>query len=229
MEHATRPPCVLRLAKRKSFILALFPLGWARSESESSVQARLALAQAQRQNGSVVRLQITPAPGWAEALARGAYRAREKLRGGRGDQLTLFSPLTRDEMMSAEATQNQALFWLEAQVASAGREDCWEIAEALAAERGPNELRASAAGVLAGRRFLRGLAPFRRSLSSLVSAAEAAYLLEPPRGRALRGVAVDRAALPRASATPRTPAAGGAPLGPPRRETGQDASAGAIA
>ena len=130
--------------------------------------------------------------------------------------------------MSAEETQNQALFWLEAQVCSGDREECWRLAQGLAAERGANRLQVRHMPLrtwLYRRRFPRALPPLFRSpsLRSLVSTAELAHLLELP-SAAMKGVAVSRSAVPRLPADtdarragelrPRWPA-GSADLGRP--------------
>lgn len=194
------PRHLLRLGKAKTFVLALG--GSASAEGQEGPPLKqLATVQTALRHGSVVRLQIAPAPIGAELLARAAYRRREASRGGRGDRLELFSPLTRQEMMSAEETQNQALFWLEAQVCSGDREECWRLAQGLAAERGANRLQVRHMPLrtwLYRRRFPRALPPLFRSpsLRGLVSTAELAHLLELP-SAAMKGVAVSRSAVPR--------------------------------
>jgi len=194
------PRHLLRLCKAKTFVLALGGAASADGQ-EGPPLKQLATVQTALAHGSVVRLQITPAPVGAELLARAAYRRREAARGGEGDRLELFSPLTRQEMTSAEDTQNQALFWLEAQVCSPDREECWRLAQGLAAERGANRLQVRRMLVrtwLYRRRFPRALAPLWRSpsLRSLVSTAELAHLLELP-SAAMKGVAISRNPIPR--------------------------------
>jgi len=194
------PRHLLRLGKAKTFVL---PLGGSATADgqEGPPLKQLATVQTALAHGSVARLQIAPAPTGAELLARAAYRRREAARGGDGDRLEFFSPLTRQEMTSAEDTQNQALFWLEAQVCSPDREECWRLAQGLAAERGANRLQVRHMLVRAWlyrRRFPRALPPLWRSpsLRSLVSTAELAHLLELP-SAAMKGVAVRRNAVPR--------------------------------
>jgi len=194
------PRHLLRLGKAKTFVLPLGGSATAEGQ-EGPPLKQLATVQTALKHGSVVRLQITPAPLGAELLARAAYRRREASRGGGGDRLELFSPLTRQEMTSAEDTQNQALFWLEPQVCSPDRDECWRLAQGLAAERGANRLQVRHMGLrtwLYRRRFPRGLPPLWRSpsLRSLVSTAELAHLLELP-SAAMKGVAVRRNAVPR--------------------------------
>jgi len=194
------PRHVLRLCKAKTFVLPLGGSATAEGQ-EGPPLKQLATVQTALAHGSVVRLQIAPAPLGAELLARAAYRRREASRGGAGDRLELFSPLTRQEMNSAEDTQNQALFWLEAQVCSPDREECWRLAQGLAAERGANRLQVRhmlLQSWLYRRRFPRALPPLWRSpsLRSLVSTAELAHLLELP-SAAMKGVAVRRNAVPR--------------------------------
>jgi hypothetical protein len=194
------PRHLLRLRKAKTFVL---PLGGSATADgqEGPPLKQLATVQTALAHGSVVRLQITPAPVGAELLARAAYRRREASRGGEGDRLELFSPLTRQEMTSAEDTQNQTLFWLEAQVRSPDREECWRLAQGLAAERGANRLQVRHMLLrtwLYRRRFPRALPPLFRSpsLRSLVSTAELAHLLELP-SAAMKGVAISRNPIPR--------------------------------
>jgi hypothetical protein len=194
------PRHLLRLGKAKTFVLALGGSGTADGQ-EGPPLKQLATVQTALRHGSVVRLQITPAPIGAELLARGAYRRREASRGGRGDRLELFSPLTRQEMTSAEETQNQALFWLDALVCAGDREECWRLAQGLAAERGANRLQVRHMPLrtwLYRRRFPRALGPLWRSpsLRGLVSTAELAHLLELP-SAVMKGVAVSRSAVPR--------------------------------
>ena len=193
------PRHLLRLHKAKTFVLSLGRSADDRLDGPPLKQ--LATVQTALRRGSVVRLQIAPAPLGAELLARGAYRRREASRGGHGDRLEFFSPLTRQEMTSAEDTQNQALFWLEAQVCSGDREECWRLAQGLAAERGANRLQVRRMLLrtwLYRRRFPRALPPLVRSpsLRSLVSTAELAHLLELP-SEAMKGVAVSRNPAPR--------------------------------
>jgi hypothetical protein len=194
------PRHLLRLSKAKTFVLALG--GSATAEGQEGPPLKhLATVQTALRHGSVVRLQIAPAPIGAELLARAAYRRREASRGGERDRLEFFSPLTRQEMTSAEETQNQALFWLEAQICCNDREECWRLAQGLAAERGANRLQVRHMLLrtwLYRRRFPRGLPPMFRSASlrSLVSTAELAHLLELP-SAAMKGVAVRRNAVPR--------------------------------
>jgi hypothetical protein len=193
------PRHLLRLRKAKTFVLAL---GRSDVDGEDGPPLKqLATVQTALAEGSVVRLQITPAPVGAEVLARAAYRRREASRGGKGDERAFFSPLTRQEMTGAQLTQNQALFWLEAQVVSNDREECWRLAQGLAAERGANRLAVRHVLVrswLYRRRFARGLGPLwpSPSLRALVSTAELAHLLELP-SAAMKGVTVARNAVPR--------------------------------
>lgn len=194
------PRYLLRLCKAKTFVLALGGSATAEGQ-EGSPLKQLATVQTALRHGSRVRLQITPAPIGAELLARAAYRRREASRGGESDRLEFFSPLTRQEITSAEDTQNQALFWLEAQVCSDDREECWRVAQGLAAERGANRLQVRhmlLRSWLYRRRFPDALPPLFRSplLRSLVSTAELAHLLELP-SAAMKGVAVSRNAVPR--------------------------------
>jgi hypothetical protein len=194
------PRYLLRLCKAKAFVLSLGGSATAEGQ-EGPPLKQLATVQTALRHGSVVRLQIAPAPIGAELLARAAYRRREASRGGRGDRLEFFSPLTRQEMTSAEETQNQALFWLEALVCSGDREECWRVAQGLAAERGANRLQVRHMPLrtwLYRRRFPRALPPLFRSpsLRALVSTTELAHLLELP-SAAMKGVAVSRNAVPR--------------------------------
>lgn len=212
------PRHLLRLSKAKAFVLSLGQLDAADGQDGPPVK-QLATVQTALRHGSVVRLQITPAPTVAELLARAAYRRRERWRGGEGDRLEFFSPLTRLEMTSAEDTQNQALFWLEAQVCSNDREECWRLAQGLAAERGANRLAVRRMPLRTGlyrRRFPRALPPLFRSpsLRSLVSTAELAHLLELP-SAAMKGVAVSRNAVPRLPADTDMRRAGGLQLRSP--------------
>ena len=137
------PRHLLRLSKAKTFVLPLGGSGHGGRAGRSAAQA--ARDRPDRVTARVGREAADRAGAdGAELLARAAYRRREASRGGRGDRLELFSPLTRQEMMSAEETQNQALFWLEAQVCSSDREECWRLAQGLAAERGANRLQVQA-------------------------------------------------------------------------------------
>jgi hypothetical protein len=157
---------------------------------------------------SVVRFQLTPAPGWFEALARRLYRRHENrlVRAERWGlpEGGLTSTLNRTEMRAAEQTQNRSLFWLELTVAADTLAGAKAIAAAVQARRGENRLHRRHMILrrrLYRRRFPRALGPLIPSPRSLISAAEAAHLLELPSAR-MKGVPVRRATIPRIPAPP---------------------------
>ena len=168
----------------------------------------------------MVRFQLTPAPAFFEELARSVYRRHENrlVRQERWGlpEGGLTSTLNRAEMANAERTQNRSLFWLEITVAAATRETCKQLAAAVQARRGENRLHRRWMIVrenLYRRRFATATPPLLPSPRSLVSAAEAAHLLELPSAR-MKGVPVRRIAIPRIPmppeilrASPHTPVA----------------------
>jgi hypothetical protein len=196
------PGYLLRLCKARSFVLALGR--FAADGQDGPPLKALATSQMALGQGSVVRLQVTPAPAIAESLARAVYRQRgaagRSVANGSGSGGSPVA-VTDRQSASAQGTQDQGLFWLEVQVCSNDREECWSVAQALAAAPGANRLqvcRPTLRSVLYRRRFARGLAPLLPALSlrSLVSTVELAHLLELP-SAAMKGVAVRRNAVPR--------------------------------
>jgi hypothetical protein len=194
------PGCVMRFRKARSFV---YPLVAAGDELASPPLEAIAHAQVASRVPSVVRFQLTPAPAFFEELARRVYRRRENrlVRQERWGlpEGGLTSTLNRAEMANAERTQNRSLFWLEITVAAATRETCKQLAAAVQARRGENRLHRRWMIVreeLYRRRFATAAPPLLPSLRSLVSAAEAAHLLELPSAR-MKGVPVRRIAIPR--------------------------------
>jgi hypothetical protein len=199
------PRHLLRLRKQRSFV---YPLLAAEDALGSPPLEQIALAQVALGTPSVVRFQLTPAPTWFEALARGLYRRHEtrlvraERWGLREGGLT--STLNRAEMRNAEQTQNRSLFWLELVVAADSRPACRTLAAAVQARRGENRLQRRLMIVRQGlyrRRFPAALGPLLPSPRALVSAAEVAHLLELPSAR-MKGVPVRRATVPRIPAPP---------------------------
>jgi hypothetical protein len=194
------PGYVLRFRKERSFIYPLVASG-----DELSSPPLEAVAQAQVAAGapSVVRFQLTPAPGFFEGVARALYRRHENklVRAERWGlpEGGLTSTLNRAEMANAERTQNRSLFWLELAVAADAHETCKQLAAAVQARRGENRLRRRWMIVrreLYRRRFPDATPPLLPSPRALVSAAEVAHLLELPSAR-MKGVPVRRIAIPR--------------------------------
>jgi hypothetical protein len=217
------PGCVMRFRKERSFV---YPLVAAGDELSSPPLEVVAHTQVATRAPSVVRFQLTPAPAFFEELARRIYRRHENrlVRQERWGlpEGGLTSTLNRAEMANAERTQNRSLFWLEITVAAATRETCKQLAAAVQARRGENRLHRRwmiVRGNLYRRRFATATPPLLPSPRSLVSAAEAAHLLELPSAR-MKGVPVRRIAIPRIPmppeilrASPHTPVAA-----PPERE-----------
>ena len=194
------PGCVLRFRKERPFI---YPLVAAGDELASPPLEAVAHAQVAVAAPSVVRFQLTPAPGFFEGVARMLYRRHENklVRAERWGlpEGGLTSTLNRAEMANAERTQNRSLFWLEVAVAADTRETCKQLAAAIQARRGENRLHRRFMIVRANlyrRRFATATPPLLPSPRALVSAAEVAHLLELPSAR-MKGVPVRRIAIPR--------------------------------
>jgi len=194
------PGHVMRFRKQRSFV---YPLLAAGDELSSPPLEAIAHAQVALGVPSAVRFQLTPAPACFEELARAVYRRHENrlVRQERWGlpEGGLTSTLNRAEMANAERTQNRSLFWLETVVAADTQEICRQLAAAVQARRGENRLRRRwliARQDLYRRRFQTATPPLLPSPRSLVSAAEAAHLLELPSAR-MKAVPVRRIALPR--------------------------------
>lgn len=194
------PGHVMRFRKERSFV---YPLVASGDELSSPPLEGIAHAQVAIGVPSVVRFQLTPPPAFFEEIARRLYRRHENRlvrqehwglpEGG------LTSTLNRAEMISAQRIQNRSLFWLEAIVAADTPETCKQLAAAVQARRGENRLHRRWMIVrenLYRRRFATATPPLLPSPRSLVSAAEAAHLLELPSAR-MKGVPVRRIAIPR--------------------------------
>jgi hypothetical protein len=203
-DHLPMPGHVMRFRKQRAFI---HPLSELEDESAPLLE-QLANAQAALGRASSVRLQLTPAPAWFETLARSAYRraenrlARQETPGLRAAGLR--GTLNRDELRAAAATQNRGLLWLECVVAATTREDCRRIAATLQARRAANRLHRRMLVARRGlyrRRFPDAVPPLLPSFQALISAVEAARLLELPSAR-MKGVAAQRLSLPRLPAPP---------------------------
>jgi hypothetical protein len=83
----------------------------------------------------------------------------------------------------AEQTQNRSLFWLEVVGAADTMAACKALAAGVQARRGENRMQRRYMLVRRGlyrRRFATALPPLATSQPALISAAEAAHLLEPP-------------------------------------------------
>jgi hypothetical protein len=200
-----RPGHVMRFRKERSFVYSLIAGDDALA---SPPLEQLALAQVALGAPSVVRLQLTPPPACFEELARRLYRRHENklVRAERWGlpEGGLNSTLNRAEMRNAQRTQNRGLFWLEAVVAADTAAACKTVAAALQARRGENRLHRRwmiARQGLYRRRFPAALPPLLPSPRSLISAAEAAHLLELPSAR-MKGVPVRRLTVPRIPAPP---------------------------
>jgi hypothetical protein len=194
------PGHVMRFRKQRSFIYPLVAPG---DELSSPPLEAIAHAQVAAAAPSVVRFQLTPAPALFEDLARALYRRHENrlVRQERWGlpEGGLTSTLNRAEMANAQRTQNRSLFWLETVVAADEADTCKQLAAAVQARRGENRLRRRwliARHDLYRRRFATAIPPLLPSPRSLLSAAEAAHLLELPSAR-MKGVPVRRVAIPR--------------------------------
>jgi hypothetical protein len=190
----------MRFRKERSFI---YPLVASGGELSSPPLEAIAHAQATLGAPSVVRFGLTPAPAFFEELARKSYRRHENklVRAERWGlpEGGLTSTLNRAEMANAERTQNRSLFWLELVVAADTRETCKQLAATVQARRGENRLHRRWMIVrqnLYRRRFPSATPPLVPSPRCLISAAEAAHLLELPSAR-MKGVPVRRVAIPR--------------------------------
>jgi hypothetical protein len=194
------PGHVMRFRKERSFV---YPLVASGDELSSPPLEGIAHAQVAIGLPSVVRFQLTPPPAFFEEIARRLYRRHENrlVRQERWGlpEGGLTSTLNRAEMTSAQRTQNRSLFWLEAVIAADTQETCKQLAAAVQARRGENRLHRRWMIVrekLYRRRFATATPPLLPSPRSLVSAAEAAHLLELPSAR-MKGVPVRRIAIPR--------------------------------
>ena len=190
----------MRFRKERSFV---YPLVASGDELSSPPLEAIAHAQVAIGAPSVVRFQLTPPPAFFEELARRLYRRHENrlVRQERWGlpEGGLTSTLNRAEMTSAQRTQNRSLFWLETVIAADTRETCKQLAAAVQARRGENRLHRRWMTVrhnLYRRRFATATPPLLPSPRCLVSAAEAAHLLELPSAR-MKGVPVRRIAIPR--------------------------------
>jgi hypothetical protein len=210
------PGYVMRFRKRRGFVYPIVDLD---GEAVPLLE-QVAGAQAALGRPSSVRFQLTPAARWIETVARSAYRgaenrlARQEHQGPRAAGLR--GTLNRDELRGAQLTQNRGLLWLECVVAAATREDCRRVAAALQGQRAANRLQRRLMPLRQGlyrRRFPLAGPPLVPSLRCLISTAEAARLLELPSAR-MKGVAVERQALPRLPAPPQ--AARATDHGPPQ-------------
>ncbi|MGA2927980.1 MAG: hypothetical protein ABSG43_18700 [Solirubrobacteraceae bacterium] len=194
------PGHVMRFRKQRSFVYPLLAAGelLASPPLEQIARAQIALGAP-----SVVRFQLTPTASFFEEYARRLYKrhehtlVRQEHWGLRNEGLS--STLNRAEMSNAQRTQNRSLFWLEVTVAADSVRSCKTVAAAVQSRRGENRLHRRQMIVrqrLYRRRFPRALGPLIPSLRCLVSAAEAAHLLELPTAR-MKGVPVRRLTLPR--------------------------------
>ena len=199
-----QPGHLIRFAKQRSFVYPLIAPG---EQQASAPIEQIARAQVATGEPSLVRFQLQPAPVAFEALARVAYRRRERSllrreRWSRPERVT--SAFDRAELKAGERTHNRSLFWLETVVAADTAAASNTIAAVLQSRRGENRLRRVpmlARDRLYRRRFPRALAPLLPSPRSLMSAAEAAHLLELPSAR-MKGVPVHRITIPRIPAPP---------------------------
>ena len=194
------PGHVMRFRKERGFI---YPLAASGDELSSPPLEAVAHTQVTLGAPSVVRFQLTPAPSFFEEIARKLYRRHENklVRQERWGlpEGGLTSTLNRAEMANAQQTQNRSLFWLELIIAADTRETCKQLAATVQARRGENRLHRRWMIVrqdLYRRRFPAAIPPLVPSPRSLISAAEAAHLLELPSAR-MKGVPVRRIAIPR--------------------------------
>lgn len=199
------PGHVMRFRKERAWIYPLVAPG---ETLASPPLEQIAHTQAAAGGASVVRFQLLPTPTFFETIARRAYRHQEnKLAraGGWGlPEAGLTSVLNNAELANARRTQNRGVFWLEVVVAADTPEACKTIAAAVQARRGENRLHRRWMHVrqnLYRRRFPHALGPLLPSPRALVSAAEAAHLLELPSAR-MKGVPVRRVTVPRIPAPP---------------------------
>ncbi len=199
------PGYVMRFRKQRSFVYPLLASG---EQLASPPMEQIARAQVALGAASIVRFQLTPTPSFFEEYARRLYKRHEhKLvrqeRTGRPAG-GLGSTLNRAEMSNAQRTQNRSLFWLEVIIAADSLQACKTVAATVQARRGENRLQRRWMIIrqrLYRRRFPHALGPLIPSMRCLVSAAEAAQLLELPTAR-IKGVPVRRLTLPRIPLAP---------------------------
>ena len=141
-DAAAMPGHVMRFRKERSFV---YPLVAAGDELASPPLEAIAHAQVALGAPSVVRFQLTPAPGVLRGARRAGSTAATRTGSSRQERWGLpegglTSTLNRAEMTNAERTQNRSLFWLEVVVAADTRETCKQLAAAVQARRGENRL-----------------------------------------------------------------------------------------
>lgn len=235
-ERCRLPGYVMRFRKERGFI---YPLAASGDELSSPPLEAIAHTQVTLGVPSVVRFQLTPAPSFFEEIARKLYRRHENklVRQERWGlpEGGLTSTLNRAEMANAQQTQNRSLFWLELVIAADTRETCKQLAATVQARRGENRLHRRWMILrqdLYRRRFPAAIPPLVPSPRSLISAAEAAHLLEVPSAR-MKGVPVRRVAIPRIPMPPEilraavaeaVPTPHSAPPGQPERGGEQEAA-----
>jgi len=209
------PGYLMRFCKARAFIYSINTddLGGRHASAQASpIMEAIAQAQASLGRPSSVRFQLTPAPHAIEAWARHRFERYEN-RLKRSELWGLpeagtRSVLHQDEMRDARRTQSRAMFWLEAQVAAADREDANRIAAAMQARRGDNRLHRrwwllERRHRLHRERFPDATPPLwpSPSLRGLCSSTEIAALLALPTAR-MKGVPVRRLNVPRLPAPP---------------------------
>jgi hypothetical protein len=215
------PGVVMRFRKDRPFVYPLASAGASGRKDASPLIEAIAQMQHAIDRPSTVRLQITPAPGFMERVAR-HFQKRQENKLVRSESwgirdAGLRSEQNKVEMRSAQAVTNRSIFYLEVQVAANDTQACKRIAAALQSRRGENRLRRRMLVLRANRyrrRFPDAYPPLLPSPRSFASAAELGFLLELPSAR-MKNVPARRITAP-----PHPRAA----RGPPDQRRGADHS-----